>query len=203
MYFILPAGVALLAAAPIGPISILTIHRAVSLGFSRAFWPTLGAVAADGIFGAAAALGAGYFTTAIMGGKFWLRIIGSLILLGMGWRLFTRHRADRTGREDSFGNMRLAILNFTLVLSNPLTLAFYMTAFALLGLESTHVLDRHTSLMTAGIISGASSWFFLLCVLSGLLRHRVDSKFLLRVRRGIGVLFMFLAVLSAAAVLLA
>jgi threonine/homoserine/homoserine lactone efflux protein len=79
LQFFLAAGVALAAAAPIGAISILTIHRAMSIGFWRAFWPTLGAVTANGIFGVIAALGSGYLTSTIMGSKFWFKLIGSVI----------------------------------------------------------------------------------------------------------------------------
>jgi threonine/homoserine/homoserine lactone efflux protein len=203
MHFFLSAAVALAAAAPIGPISILTIQRAMSLGFWRAFWPTLGAVTANGIFGVIAALGTGYLTSAIMGGKFWLRLIGSIIPVAMGFRLYTHRHIDREIPKESFGPFHLALLNFTLVLSNPLTLAFYLAAFALLGLKSGHLFARQSFAMGTGIIFGALIWFTFICIMAGRFHLKVGDVLLHRIRTGVGVLFIFLGLVSAASVLMA
>jgi len=47
LMFLAAVGVSLLAKLPLGSISILTIQRAMTLGFRRAFLPTLGAMARD------------------------------------------------------------------------------------------------------------------------------------------------------------
>jgi threonine/homoserine/homoserine lactone efflux protein len=202
LQFFLSAAVALAAAAPVGPISILTIQRAMSFGFWRAFWPTLGAVTANGIFGVIAALGTGYLTSAIMGGKFWLRLIGSIILVVMGLRLYTSRQIDRTIPKESFGPLQLAFLNFTLVLSNPLTLAFYLTVFTLLGLKSGHLFARQSFTMGSGIIFGALVWFAFICSLAGRFHLKVGDVLLHRIRTGVGVLFILLGLVSAASVLM-
>jgi len=202
LQFLLSAAVALAAAAPVGPISILTIQRALSLGFWRAFWPTLGAVAANGIFGVIAALGTGYLTSAIMGGRFWLRLIGSIILIGMGLRLYSHRHIDRTVPRESIGPFHLALLNFTLVLSNPLTLAFYLAAFTLLGLKSAGLFALQSFTMGGGIISGAMIWFALICILAGKFHLKIGDVLLNRVRTGVGVLFVILGLVSGVSVLL-
>jgi len=201
--FFLAAAVALAAAAPIGPISILTIQRALSLGFWRAFLPTLGAVTANGIFGVIAALGTGYLTSTIMGGKFWLRLIGSIILIIMGLRLFMHHRIDRENPKESFGPLQLALLNFTLVLSNPLTLGFYLAAFALFGLKSGHLFAPQSFTMGGGIIFGALVWFSFICIMAGRFHLKVGDMLLHRVRTGVGALFILLGLVSAASILMA
>lgn len=200
--FALAAGVALAAAAPIGPISILTIQRAMALGFWKAFWPTLGAVAADGIFGIIAALGSGYLSTAIMGGRFWLRLIGSVILIAMGLRLYSHYKTGRTDARESFGLSQLALLNFTLVLSNPLTLGFYLGAFALLELRSTQLFAWQSFILAAGIVFGTLAWFTLICVAAGKFHMKVKDTMIQRVRAGVGVVFVFLGLYTAASVLM-
>lgn len=201
LQFLLSAAVALAAAAPIGPISILTIQRALSLGFWRAFWPTLGAVAANGIFGVIAALGTGYLTSTIMGGKFWLRLIGSIILIAMGLRLSSRHHIDRTAPQESFGPFHLTLLNFTLVLSNPLTLAFYLAAFTLLGLRSARLFALQSFTLGGGIVFGAMAWFTLICIMAGKFHLKIGDVLLNRIRTGVGVLFVILGLVSAVSVL--
>ena len=202
LQFFLAAGVALAAAAPIGAISILTIQRAMSLGFWRAFWPTLGAVAANGIFGVIAALGTGYLTTAIMGGKFWLRLIGSVILVAMGMRLLARQRVDGPIADESFGPIQLGLLKFTLVLSNPLTLGFYLAAFTVLGLKSPHLFAMESFNMGGGIVFGALIWFTFICIAAGKLHLKVGDVLLSRIRTGGGGLFILLGLVSAAWVLM-
>ncbi len=202
LQFFLAAGVALAAAAPIGAISILTIQRAMSIGFWRAFWPTLGAVTANGIFGVMAALGSGYLTSTIMGSTFWLRLIGSVILVVMGLRLYTHHRTSVQDSREDFGPLQLGLINFTLVLSNPLTLGFYLTAFALLGLRSAHLFTSQSFTMGGGIVFGALVWFTFICIAAGRFHQKVSDVLLGRIRVGVGILFIILGLVSAVSILM-
>ncbi len=197
LQFLLAAGVALAAASALGPISILTIQRAMFLGSRRAFWPTLGAVTADGIFGVVAALGSGYLTSAIMGNRVWLRLIGTIILVAMGLKLYSHHRMDRDVSRESFGSLQLGLLNFTLVLSNPLTLAFYLAAFAVLGLRSEHLFAGQSLTLGAGVVSGSLAWFSFVCIAAGRFRLRVGGSLLRRFRMAVGVLFVLLGLAMA------
>jgi threonine/homoserine/homoserine lactone efflux protein len=201
LQFFLAAGVALAAAAPIGAISILTIQRAISMGFWRAFLPTLGAVTGNGIFGVIAALGTGYLTTSIMGSKIWLRFIGSVILVIMGLRLYTHRRMGKPVADESFGPFQLGMLNFTLVLSNPLTLGFYLAAFAVLGLKSAHLLAGESFTMGGGIVFGALIWFIFICTAASRFHLKVGDVLLGRIRRGVGVLFIILGLVSVVSAL--
>ena len=201
--FFISAVVGFAAAVPLGPISILTIQRAMSLGFWRAFWPTLGAVIADGIFGIIAALGSGYLTSAIMGGKFWLKLVGSMLLLVIGAKLLTLRSPEKTVPREDFRPVQLAALNFTLVLSNPLTLAFFLAAFTFLGLDSGRILLQQSLVIGAGVILGTLFWFVLICAVAGIFHRKVNDLFLQRVRFGVGGLFVVLGIFSAITVLFA
>jgi threonine/homoserine/homoserine lactone efflux protein len=202
LQFLLAAGVALAAAAPIGAISILTIQRALSLGFWRAFRPTLGAVAGNGIYGVIAALGSGYLSTSIIGSKVWLRLIGSTILVVIGARLLTDRRKDRQDPGGSFGQLQLGLLKFILVLSNPLTLGFYIAAFAGLGLGSPGIFARQSLVLGGGIIFGALIWFTFICVAAGNFHLKLSDVLLDRFRRVIGALLVILGILSAVSAIL-
>ncbi|MCK5352986.1 LysE family transporter, partial [bacterium] len=201
LQFFLASGVALAAAAPIGAISILTIQRAISMGFWRAFLPTLGAVTGNGIFGVIAALGTGYLTTSIMGSKIWLRLIGSVILVVMGLRLSTHRKMGKPVADESFGPIQLGMLNFTLVLSNALTLGFYLAAFAVLGLKSAHLFAGESFIMGGGIVFGALIWFISICTAASRFHLKVGDALLGRVRTGVGVLFIILGLVSAVSAL--
>jgi putative LysE/RhtB family amino acid efflux pump len=175
----------------------------MTLGFWRAFWPTLGAIVADGLFGVVAALGSGFITSFVLGNSFWFKLLGSVLLLTMGAKLFTLRPIDRTVPGDHFGALQLAILNFTLVISNPLTLAFFLAAFTFVGFDAGRHMIGQSFLVGAGVIFGTLSWFVLLCAVASIFHRKVGDVFLNRARAGVGGLFIIIAILSAGSVLMA
>lgn len=199
--FLVAAGVGFAAAVPLGPISILTIQRTVAYGFLRAFLPAMGAVLGDGIFGILAAVSADFISAAIIRDGIWLRLAGSLLLVSMGAVLLSSRSGGRTAERDDFPSVRLAALNCTLVLTNPLTLAFFLAAFAALGLGGGSLFSRETFLIGAGVSFGTTIWFLLICALANLLHRRVQERLLYGSRLGVGTVFV-LAGLSTAALLL-
>lgn len=201
--FGISAAVGFAAALPIGPVSILTIQRAMSLGFWRAFWPTLGAVMAGGMFGTLAAFGSGYISSFVLGNGFWLKLTGCILMLAMGTKLLTLRPVDRTVPADDFGPLKLSLLNFTLVLTNPLTLAFFLAAFTLAGFDVGRHLLNQSMVVGAGAAFGTLIWFALICGVAAALHMRVGDAFLNRARTGVGGLFIAIAILSAASLLLA
>lgn len=201
--FFISVVVGFAAALPLGPISILTLQRAMTLGFWRAFWPTLGAIVADGLFGVIAALGSGFITSFVLGNSFWLKLLGSCLLLAMGAKLLTLRPIDRTVPGEDFGPLQLTVLNFTLVLSNPLTLAFFLAAFTFMSLDSGRQIIGQSLVVGAGITFGTLLWFVLICGAAGIFHRKVGDIFLNRARAGVGGLFIIIAILSAASVLMA
>ena len=190
-------------ALPLGPISILTIQRAMTLGFWRSFWPTLGAVAADGLLGFVAALGSGFITAFVIGNSFWFKLFGCVLLLAMGAKMLTLSPIDRTIPGKDFGPLHLSALNFTLVLSNPLTLAFFMAAFTFLNLGSGMSVLGQSLVVGSGVAFGTLVWFCFICGAAGIFHRKVGDMFLNRARAGVGGLFILIALLSAASVLMA
>jgi threonine/homoserine/homoserine lactone efflux protein len=199
--FFLAVGVALVAKLPLGSISILTIQRAMALGFRRAFLPTLGAMTGNTIFGVIAALGSGYLSTSIIGSKIWLRLVASAILVFIGTRLLNDRKEDHTDTKESFGLWQLAFLKFTLVLTNPLTLGFYIAAFAALGLESSGVFAGQSFVLGGGILFGTISWFLFICAAASSFHQKVSDMLLTRIRKGVGAFLIILGLVSVVAVL--
>ena len=201
--FLIAAVIGFAAALPLGPISILTAQRSMTLGFRKAFWPTLGAVMADGLFGVVAAVGSGFLTSAILGSRFWLKLLGSVIILAMGAKLLTLRPAEKSQEGENFDPYHLAVLNFTLVLTNPLTLAFFVGAFTFVGLDTGHLLLRQSLVIGGGVIFGTLVWFVLLCAVAARFRTRMGELALSRVRFGVGGLFVLLGIFTMASVFMA
>jgi threonine/homoserine/homoserine lactone efflux protein len=121
----------------------------------------------------------------------------------MGAKLLTLRPVDRTIPEEDFGPFQLAAAYFTLVLSNPLTLAFFMAAFTFMGFHSDFHIIGQSMVVGAGITFGTLVWFVLICGAAGVYHRKVGDVFLNRARAGVGGLFIIIALLSAAKVLMA
>src|SRR4029453_12504855 len=68
-------------AAPVGPIGVLCIRRTLAEGRLQGLATGLGAAAADGVYGAIAALGLTWLMAALVGQQFWIRLGGGAFLL--------------------------------------------------------------------------------------------------------------------------
>ena len=188
--FLLAAAVGFASAIPMGPIGILTVSRALSKGFWRAFVPTLGAVAADGIFGLIAAFGVSFVSEALLRERFWLRLAGCALLFTVGVTLLIRvNNSGRSGRK-SAGSRRIMAAYFTLAMSNPLTLLFYLAAFSALGLHggADDLLDA--IFISGGIVAGTIAWFLLISAIAGLFHRRIAESSLRKVRLATGWFFV-------------
>src|SRR3970040_526242 len=84
-------GIGVLMAAPIGPVNVLVIQRAVAGGFWAGLAAGIGAVAGDGLLAAIAAFSVTAISDAMSAYAGWIQSIGGLLLIGFGVALlFTR-----------------------------------------------------------------------------------------------------------------
>ena len=70
--------------APVGPIGVLCIRRTLAEGRVVGLVSGLGAATADALYGALVAFGLTAVISLLVGGTFWLQLIGGLFLLYLG-----------------------------------------------------------------------------------------------------------------------
>ncbi len=93
-------GMGVLVAAPVGPVNIICIQRALERGFWGGLAAGIGATVADGILALAAASGIKAISGVIADYKTPLQFIGGLILIGFGAKLLTTPvLANGTGND--------------------------------------------------------------------------------------------------------
>src|SRR5690554_4963942 len=88
---IIPIGMAIgvLVAAPVGPVNVLCIQRTIAYGMAAGVVAGMGAVLGDGLIALCAALGVGAISGVVDYHRATIQIIGGLVLLYFGWRLYT------------------------------------------------------------------------------------------------------------------
>jgi threonine/homoserine/homoserine lactone efflux protein len=184
----LGTGVAI--AAPVGPINIMIIHRAVRRGFWPAFSAGFGATLGDGIYAAVAAFGVKAISDLIEGQQFKLRLVGGVLLLAFGLILVLRRPNPDAGLENDtrLSKAGAAAAGFVLALANPATLVAMGALFSGLddlGREAGHVEAALT--LTLAVICGSLLWMSALAALVTRYRSQIGGKWLRAINAGSGI----------------
>ena len=190
--------IGMIASAPMGPVGVLCVQRTLNKGRWYGFVTGCGAAASD-IFYAAIT---GYGMSLVAGvvnndqARFYLQIVGSLLLLGFG--IFTF-------RSDPAKNLRKPNYNkgtywyngwtaFLVTFSNPLIIFLFVALFA----QFAFVLPNHPFEMLVGfmsIIGGALLWWWGLTWLVDKVRTKFDVSVIHIINQIIGSVVVIISVL--------
>jgi threonine/homoserine/homoserine lactone efflux protein len=199
---IIPVGMAIgvLVSAPVGPVNVLCIQRAVSRGPVGGMAAGIGAVLGDGFIALFAALGVGSISLAIQDWRNSIQFLGGLVLLGFAVKLYftappVTARSIADDEKATLAEFAWDIpQTFLLTITNP---GAVLGLFAIFGGISTFVevksyIDALT--MVAAVMAGGLLWWFGLSTMIGRIRHKVDVRRLHQINKIAGLL---LAVFSA------
>ncbi len=202
---ILPVGLAVgvLIAAPVGPVNVLCIQRAIERGVAAGIFAGLGAVLGDGLIALLAALGVGQISSAITLYRDVIQLVGGLVLAGFGVML-SRSRprlvvmdagqSEWSGLRDHIWDVPKT---FLLTVTNP---GAVLGLIAIFGGVSSFVDVRSTAQalwLVAMIVAGSAMWWVFLATMVGRIRHRVTEDRLAQINLAAGlVLVLFGAILA-------
>lgn len=178
-------------AAPVGPIGVLCIRRSLAGGALRGLASGLGAATADAAYGFVAAFGLTAVSGFLVRQQFALGLVGGGFLCFLGVRTFLSAPAAGAVSQKSGSLSASYASTLALTLANPVTILSFAAVFAGLGLGSA---DDYFSAgrMVAGVFLGSAAWWVILSSGAGLLRSRVDDRWMRAINRLSGsVLFGF------------
>lgn len=207
---IIPVGViiGILVAAPVGPVNVLCIQRAIERGFWGGIAAGLGAMLGDGLIALCAALGVGAISGAIAYHRMTIQLLGGLVLLAFGMKLyFATPRfvpvATEEGHKETLRDFVWDIpQTFLLTITNP---GAVLGLFAIFGGVSTFVEVRgHVDALTivAAVMGGSLAWWVGLSHLIGRFRHLVSERRLRLINQIAGLLLSAFGVLLVGEVIL-
>ena len=182
----------LAVAAPLGPIGVLCINRALERGFWAGVAGGLGTALADAIYACLAAIGFSALTTTLATLAPWLKLAGGLFMLWLGWKSLrpNPHRPSTHARTNDFRGLSGTIAStFLLTLTNPVTIFSFTALFAGLGLTDAPG-TANALAVVAGVFLGSLLWWFLLSGGVVLAQQRLPEGFSLCVSRMSGVVLM-------------
>ncbi len=154
--------IGLAVAAPVGPMSLLCIHRTLDHGQAAGLVFGAGVAAADLTYAAIAAFGVTAISSFLLGGTFWIKLVGSLLLLVLGARIvLAAPRSDGRARSTGSGS-RAFVTAYGLTMANPPTILFFAGIFA----SVASIASASKSLtFAAGVFAGSMLWWLILTTL--------------------------------------
>jgi threonine/homoserine/homoserine lactone efflux protein len=165
----------LIIAAPVGPVNVLCIQRTLEKGWKSGIFSGLGAAFADTLYGGIAGFGISLVINFLIREQFWFRLIGGIVLMGIGVIYYFREPASlKHGNDDSSSHSDL-VTTFLLTTTNPTTILSFLVVLATLGLGSQRPLWQ-TSLLVTGIFCGSMSWWIILITGTNMLRDKVTDN---------------------------
>lgn len=190
--------IGMIASAPMGPVGVLCVQRTLNKGRWYGFVTGIGAAVSDIFYAAITGFGMAFVMDFVNNdrNKFYLQIIGSLMLLGFG--LFT-YRTDPTRKMHLSGKNRGTLMHngftaFLVTFSNPLIIFLFMALFA----QFAFVLPNHPFEMLVGflsIVAGALLWWFGLTWLVDKIREKFDTNGIRLINQVIGVIVILCSVI--------
>jgi threonine/homoserine/homoserine lactone efflux protein len=196
MYLVQGAVIGFSLAAPIGPVGILCVRRTLEHGARYGLMIGVSAASCDMVYSIVAAFGITLVSDFITLQQYWIRLVGGIILLVIGYGTFRPHpladQAVKAPRGRAWTFFTTALLVFT----NPLTLFAFAAAFAVIGVKDTVGRPASGLMLIAGVFFGSLAWFVLLAGLARLLKEKVMRVGLTLVSRVAGALLMFCGLLA-------
>lgn len=195
---IIPVGfiIGILVAAPVGPVNVLCIQRAIERGFWGGIAAGLGAMLGDGLIALCAALGVGAISGAVQYHRMAIQLLGGLVLILFGLKLyFSPPRvvavAAQSGKSETLRDFVWDIpQTFLLTITNP---GAVLGLFAIFGGVSTFVeVNSYIDALTivAAVMGGSLAWWLSLSHLIARFRHRFSVERLQLVNRVAGLLLV-------------
>lgn len=192
IYLIWGILIGLIMAAPIGPVNIICIRRAMTKGPMNGFVVGLGAAVADGFFGSLAAFGLAGLTQILNDINGWLEMVGGSVLIFIAINLWFSHPHADEIKDTYKDRFKAAFGTFLLTMTNPLTVLGFVAIFISLGLGNMGDNYLNATLISIGILLGSSLWWALLSVGSARIAKKLSDDHLEKINKtSAAIIFCF------------
>ncbi|MBD5270664.1 MAG: LysE family transporter [Bacteroides sp.] len=184
--------IGILVSAPMGPIGMLCIQRALGKGRLPAFYTGVGAALSDLIYCLLTGLGLAFVTDFIEANQSLLQLIGSVVLLVYAGYLFVSNPSrslQARGMQATTAWKDIAT-GFFLTVSNPLILFFIIGLFARFSFLAPEFMAYHYVAGYISIFVGAVLWWFGVTWFVNKVRSHFNIRSLWLINRVVGGVIM-------------
>jgi len=164
-------------AVPVGPLSLLVIHRTVGKGRLHGILSGLGIATSDSCYATIAFLGLTAVSGFIVGHQTAFRCLAGIVLVLVGIRIFLAvPAAVRNTTDDPDSYLRDYLSLFAIAAANPLTIIVFMTILPGFGIVAHGTSLIAAAPFVAGVFTGSAIWWIILCGSLGSVRSRLSTE---------------------------
>ena len=202
LLFFRAALIGFVVAAPVGPVNLLCIRRALERGRRSGIASGLGAATADALYASIGHIGAAVVSAFLIKEHNWIRLVAGVVLLVIAVTAYIARPPEREVRQQKETLQSDAMTTFLLTLTNPSTILTFGAIFAVFGASGER--GPMSFLATfCGILLGSGVWYTLVVHFVERLRDRATPDFARQINRELSLfigatgLFIFLGAARA------
>jgi threonine/homoserine/homoserine lactone efflux protein len=195
--------VGFLVSLPLGPIGVFVVQRTVNKSRKAGFFSGMGAATSDTLYSIIAGFSLTFIINFIRQHQLLFQIVGTLILLALGFYIFFKNpvRDLRRNKRRGATHFQDYISSFLITVANPLVIFVFIAVFASSKLVLNIREPYHALVIIGGIFLGACSWWFTLSGLVSLFRHRINLRVLWWFNKLAGILVWIFVLVTIIVVL--
>jgi len=179
---VIPVGllIGIVVSAPVGPVNIICIGRALRYGFVPAVYAGVGAAVGDGLLALVSAFGISAASEAVAHHSGVIKFVGGLILVAFGLRvmLSTPHGSPRADAHMADTVTRIIPATFLITITNPGALLGFLAIFG--GMVGNRLLPEGdyaaAGLIVLSVAGGALLWWVGLAAFVTRIRHLISDR---------------------------
>ena len=169
-------------AAPVGPVNVLVISRAIEKGWKSGLLSGVGAALADTFYGSIAGFSITFVIGFLIREERPIRLVGGLLLIGIALVYARKKPSPITKEECEDASHSDLTSTFLLTLTNPTTVLSFLVVLSALGMGGKRPVALNT-VMVGGIFAGSMSWWCVLVTIGSRLRERFNEHSMLVMNR--------------------
>ncbi|TAM76704.1 LysE family translocator [bacterium] len=170
------AALGVLVAAPVGPMSLLCMRRALEQGWGAGLLSGLGIALADGFYAACAAFGVAFVSAALSVARTPLHLVGGAALCLLGLTMLRAPVPATTPRATAASPLATFATTFALTIVNPATILSFAGLYAGAVSLAGGLRPAAAALLVAGTFLGSLGWWTLLSGVIASTRHLLSEK---------------------------
>jgi len=194
--------VGLVLCAPVGPIGLLCMRRALAYGRAAGVVSLLGAATVDGLYCSVAGLGVTFVANFLRDEQLLIREFGGLVLVLVGLKIFFSDPPDKTNSAEDRGLLRWFWSTVLLTMANPMTILVFTAAFTALGVHGSKGNLIETLAVVGGVFCGSAIWSPILVLVVTLFRPMLEPRQLRLINRTSGAIIAALGLTLSVTALL-
>jgi len=177
-------------AAPVGPIALVCIQRALAAGRWHGMASGLGVATADAFYAAITVFGITLLSGFLLEWQWIFRVAGGIVLLGVGCWIFRAVPPEVPGSADGNSYTKDFAATLALTLANLLTIVFFVALLPGFGIVFSGGSFVPAAVFVLGLFAGEMVWWVAISWLLGSLHTSLTPARLTLINRFAGLLII-------------